>query len=406
MIARFSAYGFLKNLQLFEPFLYIYFLSKGFSYFQIGLLVSLRALTVYICEIPTGIIADLYGKKNSMVFCFCSYIGSFIVFGLSSSFYWIAAAMAVFGLGEAFRTGTHKAIIMDYLDREGMGSRKAYVYGFTRSWAKIGSAVSALAAACLVFLTVEESDPQYNIIFLATVIPYGAGLILMLTYPQDRRERESGGFLQKFRKHVVESLKELRSNTVLILNSTLFDGLFTVSKDYIQPVIRQAAYAVPLCAFADGEKKDAVLIGFTYFLVSVLAAVCSRLSGKFRDISGNRGMGENILFVCAGFLYLGIGWTVYAGILWLTIILFLLSVSLFNLRRPLLVSNMGDRVHRDRRATVLSAESMVKTLVVAVCAPAAGKAADAYGLHMIFVITGAMILVLTIPLRLRDAGRQ
>ncbi|MFC1479690.1 MFS transporter [Planctomycetota bacterium] len=405
MIARFSAYGFLKNLQLFEPFLYIYFLSKGFSFFQIGILVSVREISVYIIEIPTGIFADLFGKKNSMILCFCSYIASFVVFGISSSFYSIAGAMAVFGIGEAFRTGTHKAIIMDYLDSEGISDRKVHVYGYTRSWAKIGSAVSALAAAGLVFLCVKESDPQYNIIFLASIVPYAAGLILMFTYPQDKPERKGAGIIALCLEHRKESLKALKKNTVLLLNSTVFDGLFKVGRDFIQPIIKQAAVAAPLFAFAGVEKKNALLIGITYFLVSILSAVCARYSGKFRDVFGRGVFGENILFVCAGILYLGLALTVYTGMLWVTIFLFLLSVSLFNLRRPLLVSHVGDRVEKEQRATVFSVESMLKTFIVALCAPVVGKAADKWGLYVIFVITGTLILLLSFPLRFKNNGR-
>jgi len=54
-IKKFSFYGLLKNLKFFEPFLYIFFLSIGFSYFQIGSLISFREITKNILEVPSGI---------------------------------------------------------------------------------------------------------------------------------------------------------------------------------------------------------------------------------------------------------------------------------------------------------------------------------------------------------------
>ena len=39
--AKFSAYGFLKNLKLFEPFLILFLLEKNLSYTLIG--------TLYLC---------------------------------------------------------------------------------------------------------------------------------------------------------------------------------------------------------------------------------------------------------------------------------------------------------------------------------------------------------------------
>ncbi len=53
MISRFSLYGFLKNLQFFEPFLILFFLSLGLSFLQVGVLVSFRALWINLM-FPAG----------------------------------------------------------------------------------------------------------------------------------------------------------------------------------------------------------------------------------------------------------------------------------------------------------------------------------------------------------------
>ncbi len=49
-----------------------------------------------------------------------------------------------------FATGTHKAIIFCWLQHEGRGDEKTATYGYTRSWSKIGSAVSVVVAAGIV----------------------------------------------------------------------------------------------------------------------------------------------------------------------------------------------------------------------------------------------------------------
>jgi len=65
---KFCSYGFLKNLRFFEPFLLLFFMEKGLSFFQIGLLYSIREIGIYILEIPTGIFADTLGRKRTMLF--------------------------------------------------------------------------------------------------------------------------------------------------------------------------------------------------------------------------------------------------------------------------------------------------------------------------------------------------
>ena len=60
--------------------------------------------------------------------------------------------MVFFALGESFRSGTHKAMILEYLKRNGLMAHKVAYYGHTRSWSQIGSAVMALTAGLMVFV--------------------------------------------------------------------------------------------------------------------------------------------------------------------------------------------------------------------------------------------------------------
>ena len=58
--------------------------------------------------------------------------------------------MLLFANGEAFRSGTHKAMIIQYLKIKGLLKLKTEYYGHTRSWSQRGSAISSLIAGGLV----------------------------------------------------------------------------------------------------------------------------------------------------------------------------------------------------------------------------------------------------------------
>jgi len=151
MLTRFCLYGFLKNQQYFEPFLVLVLLDKGLSFFEIGLLVAFREVTVNLFEVASGAVADVYGRRRAMITSFAAYIVSFLLFGLASSLLALFAAMFFFGIGEAFRTGTHKAMIFAWLRSQGREKERTAVYGRTRSWSKLGSALSVVLAAVFVF---------------------------------------------------------------------------------------------------------------------------------------------------------------------------------------------------------------------------------------------------------------
>ena len=125
MLFRFSLYGFLKNQRYFEPFLVLAFREKGLSFFQIGLLIGVRELCINLMEVPTGAVADVAGRRKAMVYSHVAYAASFVLLGMASALPLLFLAMFLFGVGEAFRTGTHKAIIFDRLRQQG-GRRRIW----------------------------------------------------------------------------------------------------------------------------------------------------------------------------------------------------------------------------------------------------------------------------------------
>ena len=392
-IVKFGFYGFFKNLRFFEPFIYLYFLAIGLSFFQIGIIISIRELSMYIFEIPTGIIADIWGRIKAMLLCFVLYIISFIFYYFAHSFIVLAIASFIFGLGEAFRLGTHKAIIFDYLDWRGISSKKAEVYGFTRSVALYGAALSAVIAAILVIWTED-----YHLIFLFSIIPYICAFILLLTYPPERRASSDLEFSwQEIKKHTKDSLKNLllvKELRLFIVNSAIFDAVFKGTRDYIQPIIRSFILAYPiLTIMEDTHNRETIIIALLYLLISVLGAVSSRLSHKFNNLFDNTDLPLNYLFLAQALLLLGTGLFIEVNLIMVFILFMLLNVG-SNLRRPLLLSGLVDEIEEVQRATMLSIESQIKSLALIVLAPLLGILADVFSIRLMFVIISGLLFIL------------
>ena len=64
---KFSFYGFLKNLRFFDAFFILFLIGKGLSFTQIGILYAVREIIINVFEIPSGIIADTFGRKKALV---------------------------------------------------------------------------------------------------------------------------------------------------------------------------------------------------------------------------------------------------------------------------------------------------------------------------------------------------
>ncbi|UCF10661.1 MAG: MFS transporter, partial [Candidatus Bipolaricaulota bacterium] len=129
MFLRFRLYGFLKNLRFFDPFLILFFREAGLSFLTIGALYSVREISCNVLEIPTGVIADALGRRRALLAAFASYALSFALLFAFRDVVPFAVAMAFYGAGEALRSGTHKAIILEHLRQRGIEDRKVTYYG-------------------------------------------------------------------------------------------------------------------------------------------------------------------------------------------------------------------------------------------------------------------------------------
>jgi len=380
MLFRFSLYGFLKNQRYFEPFLVLAFLEKGLSFAQIGLLVGFREICVNLMEVPTGAAADVLGRRRSMVFSFLAYMASFAIFGLGRTLWMLFAAMFLFSVGEAFRTGTHKAIIFDWLNSEGRADEKTRVYGFTRSWSKLGSALNVLVAAALVFAT-----RRYSAIFLFSIIPCAGNILNFLTYPPSldgpRGARAGlGGVVRLLAAAMRESLSRKRLRRLLV-EAMGFDGTFKVVKDYLQPVLEGyatvAALSLPLLAGLGGRQQTAVFIAAVYVVLHLLSSFASRRSDALLKWAGDETRAARRLW----WMDLGVfALLVVAVLLRLppaAIVAFVALSVIQNFWRPIMVSRFAERARPGQMATVLSIESQSRSLFAAALAPALGWAVDA-----------------------------
>ncbi len=403
---KFCSYGFLKNLRFFEPFLVLFFLEKGLTFLQIGTLYAIKEITTNILEIPTGIIADSIGRRRAMIFSFVFYILSFVIFYFSNDFLLFITAIFIFSFGEAFRTGTHKAMIFEYLKIKGWQDQKVYYYGHTRSWSQIGSAISALIAGFIVFYT-----GSYKFIFLYSTIPYFLDLLLMMSYPKELdgniKLKKDKKITQNFRKVIKEFIFSFKNPNILkaITNLSVYSGFYKAAKDYLQPILKTFALSLPVLLYLEDKQRSSLIIGIVYFIIFLLSSFASRSSGKTADKFKNLNIPLNATMI------IGFGLGILSGVFYnlkffaLSIILYIGIYIIENLRKPMGISYVADMLDHNILATALSAESQAKTLFAAIIAPLIGFLADKYGLGSGLIIVSS-ILILTTPLYLAKAKKQ
>ncbi len=396
---KFCSYGFLKNLRFFDAFFILFLVEKGLSYTEIGVLYAAREIFINVLEIPSGIIADSYGRKNSLVLSFFAYILSFLLFYFSVNFIGFFFAFLLYGLGEAFRSGTHKGMIMEYLKLKGQGHLKVNYYGHTRSWSQKGSALSSLIAGVVVFYS-----GSYESIFLFSAIPYVANSFLILSYP---------GALNFSAKKKEASLKRVKSTTrsffsvlkqpgvLRIMSTSAFHSAYLKAvKDYIQPLMLQVAVLIPFMMEAEKDKKSALIIGGIYFIIFLLTSKASKSASLFD--SKNK---QKVAFTT---LAIGFASGICCGVCWffdlwvIALIAFAGIYVIESLRKPILTGAIADNVPNEILTSVISAQSQLKTVLTALFAFGFGLVADVQGVAVALLVVSVFAIIISTAIYLLD----
>ncbi|MEO8270169.1 MAG: MFS transporter [Aureliella sp.] len=422
MLFRFCLYGFLKNQRYFEPFFMLALLAHGLNFFEIGLLYACRSLTLNVLEIPSGVIADRWGRRASMIGSFVAYIASFLMFAFVDQFAWLMLAMVLYGVGDSFRTGTHKAMIFQWLKNEGRADERTQVYGFTRSWSQYGSAVSALIAAAFVIVSGD-----YRTVFLAATLPYILNIVNFLGYPADvegagehgQADVLSEGSPAGFTGRMIARLgyvRQLFSSTLqtvwhawqhrqlrgLIVQSMAWEGVFAAIKDYLQPALlalvlltlgtsqqvsvdANANADVPIPAQSklsmdagSGASAGVVLtVSLTYTVLYLLSGWASRSAHKWVSRAGSHARASHGLWWVSIGLYAMLGLSDLLGWTLVVVCVFVVLTILENVWRPILISRFDDHTAAHLGATILSIESQSQRLATLVVAPLVGWSIDA-----------------------------
>jgi MFS family permease len=397
---KFKFYGFFKNLKFFEPYLLLIFLAWEINLFQIGILVAIQETFTFIFEVPSGMIADTRGKKTELRACFIFYILSFIFYFMGPDYYILVIGAMFYGLGEAFRSGTHKAMEMQWMERNGILKYKSYVYGTTRSYSLYGSAISSVLA--IIFIL---SIPANRWIFILTIIPYIFDFILISTYPNYMNEHspKKGSYWKDFTGafkglKIVITDRKLRKG---ILSNSTYDGIFKSLKDYIQPIMKLfiAILLIDLAITSSPEEEEfylTLILGLMYSLFYLISSFSSKKAYFVLKKVKSSKYAIDIIFFIFAILILFEALLIWIQIPLLIIVIYLIIYAMYNLRRPIGVDYLGDVMEKNQRATILSVEVFLRSILIIIFAPLFGFIAETFSIEVLFLCLALFMILLNL----------
>ncbi|MGD0707169.1 MAG: MFS transporter [Anaerolineaceae bacterium] len=356
--------------------------TAGLSPLQLVLVGTVLEASVFICEIPTGVVADVYSRRLSILIGHILMGVGFLVEGSFPAFFPILVAQVLWGTGYTFTSGATEAWISDEIGEE--RANRAFLTANRQGL--LGSLAGLLAASLLgTFL------PTGKLILIS-----GAGRILLAVllvflmtesnyHPARSEERST--WLQ-MTDTLRKGVKTVRARPVLlsILGVGLFYGLYSEGFDRLWIKHLLDAFALP-GIFA----RDQVVFFSLLNIVSTLLSVgATALAEKRLDLQETRPLGRLMFFITAGILaaLLAFSWAPLLGIALGT---YLLISALRNLVGPLTSAWVNRKLDPDVRATVLSLSSQVDSFGQIAGGPVIGWLADTLSVSLAISVSALLL---------------
>lgn len=159
-------------------FLFVLFAAflndMGLSGTQISFVAITYAASQAILEIPTGALADKFGRKNVLIFEKITKIISLSILLFANNFYGYLISAFLTGLADSLQSGTIEALMYDNMKFFKMEKSYAEHSGKSNACANVAYAVVA-------FLTAYIVSFGYNYLIIATIIPVIIALLVLIT---------------------------------------------------------------------------------------------------------------------------------------------------------------------------------------------------------------------------------
>ncbi|MDO8649014.1 MAG: MFS transporter [Candidatus Peregrinibacteria bacterium] len=345
------------------PTITLFFMENGLSMQQIFLLQGVFSLSQAFFELPTGHLADQWGRRQTVILgCAFAFL-AFVFYALSGGFWGILLAELLLGFGASCLSGTLEALTYDTLlttEQTGLYRR---IVGHQFFLHFSSEAACSVLGGFLALISLRA--PLW-----ATVVPFGIAVLIGLTLEEPERHKEQETeHLKSLMRRSAQMLKKPTIRGIVLVQaviSTMTLMLFWFTQPY------QSLIALPLEFF-----------GIVHAIMVIMGAIASKLTHRVEKLMDDRlfliGI-ASVVTVC----YVSLGFIVHpAGLL-----LFLVARVSWGFLTPLTSDIVNRLAPSEMRATALSLRAFTGRLLFVAASPVFGAIADTVSISTALLSAG------------------
>ena len=220
---------------ILTPVLTLVLCSHGASLSTVPVFLGIFAVTVMVLEVPSGVFADLKGRKNTFLMSHIFIWFSFFTIFRGNSPLFLALGNVFLGMGRAFGSGSMEALEIDWYIEKNGESHLPEINSLLAKLDNFGLAAGALLGGYLGYV---EPDYSLNLTFLLLA---EAVLILMAIFFVKEKGIKSKKPKQNLLNGFSEMVKNIRHSRILCIicgMAAVLGFLLAAVETYWQPSIK------------------------------------------------------------------------------------------------------------------------------------------------------------------------
>lgn len=358
---------------LFMPIIWLFYQENCLGLTDLFIIQSIYSVTIALIEIPSGYIADVLGRRNSMIIgMFFGFIGM-IIYSFSFGFEGFLMAALSLGIGQSFISGSDTALMYDSLVQLKRSNEFIKLEGRTISMGNLAEAFAFIVGGLLAEISLRT--PFYFQVGIAFI---GFVIATLLVEPKMDRLKDGKSKPWKNIKNIIRySLKENLTLRYYILYSSII-GCGTLT---------MAWFSQPY--FISIGINSKFYFGLLGAILNLAVAIPSFYAHKIEEsIKTKTLLILILLLICICYFTMSLTTSLWG------LLLLLLFYITRGVATPVLRDYMNRHIPSEMRATVMSIRSFIIRILFASISPFFGYLADVYSLHQALLFSGILFLIL------------
>jgi MFS family permease len=357
-------YGFFLSV----PIIVVFWQNNGLSMFEVMLLQSLFGFTVILLEVPSGFLADRYGRRRTLIMASIFSTLGIAAYSLGDGFVDFIVGETLWAFGVSLISGANSAIFYDTLVELDKEDKYKEFWGKAGSYYMFSAAVAAAIGGII-------AGYQLRWALYAQVPVFALMIPLAYSLKEPKHHEQLSVEEAKSMKAVIKDvLGSPKLRNLIFYGALIYAALQTIFMLY-QPYFKLTGLKV-------------AMFGFAFAGFNIVSAIGSKYAHQIEEKIGKKYSLIMLAVLVGSSLIIMSQITVIIGIAFVALQQFARGVS-----KPVISDYINKIVSSENRSTILSTYSLFGKLFMSLSTPVFGYIADIYSLTQAIFILGLTLLV-------------